>query len=118
MLTSLLSFNVGVELGQLLVLVLLIPALELLFRFAVAERMGTIILSALVAHTAWHWMIDRGNILRQYRFTWPVLTATFLASAVRWMIVIVILAAIIWLVWGVLRHRGERSQEEKTARAR
>ena len=59
LLTSLLSFNVGVELGQLLVLVLLVPALDLLFRYVVAERMGTIILSALVAHTAWHWMIER-----------------------------------------------------------
>src|ERR1051325_11514376 len=56
LLASLLSFNVGVELGQLLVLVLLIPLLEGLFRYAVAERMGTIILSALVAHTGWHWM--------------------------------------------------------------
>ena len=108
----------GVELGQLLMLLIFIPALELLFRFGVAERMGTIILSALVAHIAWHWMIDRGNVLRQYRFTWPVLTATFLASAVRWTMVGVILAAILWLVLGVLRHRVERSQEEKTARVR
>jgi HupE / UreJ protein len=118
LLTSLLSFNIGVELGQLLMLVIFIPALELLFRFGVAERMGTIILSALVAHIAWHWMIDRGTILRQYRFTWPVLTAAFLASAVRWTMVVVILAAIIWLVLGVLRHRVERGQQEKTARAR
>src|SRR5208283_3411662 len=62
MLASLLSFNVGVELGQLLVLALLIPALDLLFRYAVAERMGTIILSALVAHTAWHWMTERWTV--------------------------------------------------------
>jgi len=40
LLTSLLSFNVGVELGQILVLALLIPLLHLLFRFVVAERMG------------------------------------------------------------------------------
>ena len=51
LLTSLLSFNIGVELGQLLVLAVMIPALELLFRYVVAERMGTIIFSALVAHT-------------------------------------------------------------------
>ncbi len=38
--------------GSLLVLVLMIPLLEVLFRYVVAERMGTIILSALVAHTA------------------------------------------------------------------
>ena len=46
--TSLLSFNVGVELGQILVLAVSVPALALLFRRAVPERMGTIILSVLV----------------------------------------------------------------------
>jgi len=75
MLTSLLSFNVGVELGQLLVLVGLIPALDLLFEYVVAERMGTIVLSALVAHTGWHWMVDRWGVFRQFRIEWsaPVL---------------------------------------------
>src|SRR5437867_2686188 len=66
LLTSLFSFNVGVELGQLVVHAVLVPALELLFRYGVAERMGTIILSALVAHTGWHWMTDRYERLRQY----------------------------------------------------
>ena len=73
LLASLLCFNIGVELGQLLVLLLLIPMLDALFRFVVAERMGTIILSALVAHTAWHWMIERADRLRAYRFEWPPL---------------------------------------------
>jgi hypothetical protein len=59
LLTSLLSFNVGVELGQLLVLCLFVPALNLLYRHVVAERMGIIIVSAIVAHQAWHWMVDR-----------------------------------------------------------
>jgi len=67
LLTSLLCFNIGVELGQVMVLLLLIPLLDLLFRFVVAERMGTIILSAIVAHTGWHWMIERWEHLRQYR---------------------------------------------------
>lgn len=71
LLTSLLAFNLGVELGQLLVLVIMIPVLDTLFRFVVAERMGTIILSALVLHTAWHWMIERGERLLQYRIDWP-----------------------------------------------
>ena len=77
LLASLLAFNIGVELGQLLVLVLLIPALDLLFRYVVAERMGTIILSALVAHTAWHWMTERFGVLRQFRFEWPVIDPAF-----------------------------------------
>ena len=80
LLTSLLSFNVGVELGQLLVLILLIPFLEALFRFVVAERMGTIILSALVARTRWHWMLDRADRLRQFLLRWPALGVAQLVS--------------------------------------
>ncbi len=99
LLTSLLSFNLGVEMGQLLVLILLIPALEILFRFAVAERLGTIILSAIVAHTAWHWMTERFDRLRQFQFAWPALTATLMLSVVRWLMGAVIIAGLLWLVW-------------------
>lgn len=98
MLTSLLSFNIGVELGQLLVLILLIPLLQLFFRYAVAERMGTIILSAIVAHTAWHWMLDRGGVLRQFRFEWPALDAALLLTLLRWLMFFVIIGGILWLV--------------------
>jgi HupE/UreJ protein len=113
MLTSLLSFNVGVELGQLLVLVLLIPLLEVLFRYVVAERMGTIILSALVAHTGWHWMIDRGSTLSQFRFQWPSITATMLVALMRGLMVIVFFAGLLWLVFGVMKHRTRRVAEPK-----
>jgi hypothetical protein len=108
LLTSLLAFNVGIELGQLLVLLLLVPALELLFRFGVAERMGTIILSALVAHTAWHWLIERGAQLRQFRFEWPELNAALLAGTMRWLMVIVALAGVAWVVRTLLRQRAAR----------
>jgi len=104
LLTSLLSFNIGVELGQLLVLAVLVPALDLLFRYVVAERMGTIILSALVAHTAWHWMMERFDRLRQFRFEWPEINAAFLAGALRWLMLLVIVAALWWLGSGVLRR--------------
>jgi hypothetical protein len=57
-LTSLLAFNVGIELGQLLVLVLLVPALNLLFRY-VPERVGGIVIAVIVGHTAWHWLGER-----------------------------------------------------------
>jgi HupE/UreJ protein len=98
LLTSLLSFNVGVELGQLLVLVLLIPFLHVFFRFAVAERTGTIILSALVAHTGWHWMMERGERLRQFPFAWPLFTDAMLASVMRWLMVILIVGGLgAWL---------------------
>jgi hypothetical protein len=94
--TSLLSFNVGVEIGQLLVLAVLIPALQLTFRFIVAERMGTIILSAFVAHTAWHWTAERWERLRQFEA--PALNALALGTAVRWLMALVALSAILWVL--------------------
>jgi hypothetical protein len=118
LLTSLLSFNVGVELGQILVLVLMIPALELLFRFVVAERMGTIVLSALVAHTGWHWMTERADKLSKYRFEWPALTAAFLASSMRFLMVVVFLAGAVWLVSVLLRSRTQRGAESEAAETR
>ena len=96
LLTSLLSFNVGVELGQLFVLILAVPVLDLLFRYVVAERMGTIILSVIVGHTAWHWMGDRFDVLRQ--FPWPTITTAGLASALRWLMALVAISAALWLV--------------------
>ena len=65
--TSLAAFNVGVELGQLLVLAVAVPAARA-GHGARGEAAGarTIVLSALVAHTAWHWMTDRGAELLTY----------------------------------------------------
>ena len=106
LLTSLLSFNIGIELGQLLVLALLIPALELLFRFGVAERMGTIILSTFVAHTAWHWTTERWEQLRKFPFQWPEVNAAWLASAMRGLMVAMIIAALVWSVALFLKRRA------------
>jgi hypothetical protein len=111
MLTSLLSFNIGVELGQLLVLLIMIPVLDLLFRYVVPERMGIIILSALVAHTAWHWMTDRWGVLSKYRLQWPELTPALLASALRWLMLVVAIAGVMWWVRVVRRGRAQKSAE-------
>lgn len=102
--TSLLGFNIGVELGQLFVLVLTVPILNALFKYVVAERMGTILLSALVAHTAWHWMLDRFAVLRQFNFQWPAFDLSLLASVMQALTVILILAGALWLMLGLYRR--------------
>jgi hypothetical protein len=60
----------------------------------VAQRLGTIILSALVAHQAWHWMEDRFDALSQ--FPWPHITPDGIMSALRWATVLLVVAAIVW----------------------
>jgi hypothetical protein len=66
LLMSLLSFNLGVELGQLLVLLLLIPLLNVTFKYIVPERIGIIVISVIVGHSAWHWLAERYAALSLY----------------------------------------------------
>ncbi len=104
LLSSLLAFNIGVELGQLLILALLIPLLNLLFRFLVAERIGCILLSALLAHSAWHWMLDRGGQLGQFTFQYPIFDNLFYAALMRWAMLLIIVVGCFWLTYEVFRR--------------
>jgi hypothetical protein len=82
LLVSLFSFNVGIEIGQILVLMLMLPVLALLLRRVLVGRVGMIILSAIVAHVAWHWMIERGDVL--WKVEWPQLDGAGLTVLARW----------------------------------
>jgi hypothetical protein len=62
----------------------------------VRERLGTIVLSAFVAHTGWHWTVERWDALRQ--FGWPSMAWPTTTEAVRWAMLAVIAAAIAWLI--------------------
>jgi hypothetical protein len=101
LLTALFGFNLGVEIGQVAVLLVLVPALDLLFRYVLSERLGVILLSALVLHTAWHWMIERGAELT--KFPLPKLDAALLASAMRGLIAVLALALGVLIAQGLMR---------------
>ena len=96
LLTSLLSFNIGVELGQLLVIAVAVPVLGWLFRHMVAERVGTILLSALVAHSAWHWMTARASVLSAYDLRMPALEWALAVSVLRGLMLLLILGGVLW----------------------
>ena len=110
---SLLAFNIGIELGQFLVLLMFVGALVLLFRFVVDERIGTVVLSALVAHTGWHWTLERYGVLSRFRFEWPVLDAAFFVIVLRWLMLLVALAGVAWLIFGVLGRRDASTGSEE-----
>jgi hypothetical protein len=104
LLTSLLAFNVGVELGQLLVVLVAVPVLALLFRRVVNERMGTILLSALVAHSAWHWMVERGASLREYEWQLPTWDAALGVAAMRLAMLVLVVVGVAWMLRAVVRR--------------
>jgi hypothetical protein len=102
LLSSLFAFNIGVVLGELASLIVLVLAVELLFRYVLIEWLGIIILSVLATHTAWHWMVDRWGQLA--KFPLPSIDAAFLASAMRGMMAMLILAGLVSLVNGLLKR--------------
>ena len=102
LLVSLFSFNLGIEIGQGLVLAVMLPALALLRR-RVPGRVGVIILSALVAHTGWHWMIDRGDVL--WNTEWPRLNAESLTTLARWVAGLLLAVGIVHLARRALLSR-------------
>lgn len=112
--SALLAFNVGVELGQLLVIAIAIPVLTFLFRRVVAERVGTIILSVIIAHTAWHWMGERFADFRAHDVQAPVLDLALLASAMRWAMLLLIVAGAAWGIYEIGRRLAPERRGPKT----
>lgn len=93
---SLLAFNVGVELGQIAALLVCVPVLAVLFRYVVAERIGGILISAVVAHEAWHWMEERGTDFLAHDI--PAPTAEGWTWVIRAVIAAWVLGGGLWLV--------------------
>jgi len=99
---ALAAFNIGIELGQLLVLVVAVPLLTWLFTRVVPERTGAIIVSVLVAHTAWHWMTERFEAVRSYRFEWPALDLSLAVGGIRLLMGLLIVGGVAWGLSGIM----------------
>lgn len=92
--TSLVAFNIGVELGQIVALLVLVPVLAMLFRYVLAERVGGILISAVVAHQAWHWMEERGTDFLAHEL--PALSAGTWTWLLRGVIVLWLAGGAFW----------------------
>ena len=103
LLVSLLSFNIGIEIGQLAVLCVFVPALALLLRGRMAGPMGIIVLSAIIANVAWQWMMQRGEAL--WQTPWPQLTTPALLTLARWIIALSLAVAAAKLLTKYIERR-------------
>jgi len=109
--TSVISFALGVAVAELLVLTVLLPALTMLFRLAVSERVGVIVVSALVCHTAWHWMVARITFLTT--INWPL---SDLIEVTRWGTAVAFTAAVAVLLVGLGRSTWGRARRVRLMR--
>jgi HupE/UreJ protein len=93
---SLLAFNVGIEIGQILVLAAVLPLLAWLARRPLASRHASLVVSACVASIAGYWMVQRAETLALA--PWPV-GADFVMGAARVLSVVLILGGLAcWIV--------------------
>jgi hypothetical protein len=96
---ALAAFNVGVEVGQLAVLALAVPALAWALRAGLPERATVVVASAVVGHEAWHWMGERWAAVQAAPMSVPAFDAAFALAVVR-------LALVACLALGAARLLG------------
>jgi hypothetical protein len=107
--TSLLFFNLGIEIGQVAVLLLVVPLLRLLMREARRARYTLLLVSAFAGHEAWHWLVERAGDIDPATLPGP--DAALVFQAVVWLATLAFVLVLVWLVVGALgeRRRGIRS---------
>jgi putative flippase GtrA len=101
---SLLFFIIGIEVGQLVLLAVLLLVTAVLVRYIFVGQAGTYVLLGLIALIAWPWMLERGEILS--RTQWQT---TELRAVVPWIVGIVLVAAAFNPFVSWIRRIPERS---------
>jgi hypothetical protein len=66
--------------------------------------MGTILLSALIGHSAWHWMTDRGAVLGEYAWELPAWDLSLAIGALRAAMLGLIVIGVGWMMRGLVRR--------------
>ncbi|NDB70883.1 MAG: hypothetical protein EB015_23300 [Methylocystaceae bacterium] len=97
LLISLLAFNLGIELAQILFILAGLFCLKLLYARLESQRLGMILLSAIVGHAAIHWMMERGDILS--KFPLPNFDVVFAIGFMRALMVGLALALFLWVIF-------------------
>ena len=102
---ALVAYNLGLELGTLIILAIVFPAANLIFSSAAAERAGIIVSSILIGHAGWHWMTERLAIARLS--SWPVMDVNLLLTVVRWLLALTVVGGIAWFIAGLFKHKPD-----------
>ncbi|GAB1261264.1 HupE/UreJ family protein [Aurantivibrio plasticivorans] len=98
LISSLVAFNLGVELGQLVALAIVVVVMRCLLHFQGFRRYGVLLLSAFVVHEAWHWLTERFSQLLQYSVTWPSMDWVLLGQFIEWLILVIVGATLFWFM--------------------
>ena len=105
---ALAAYNVGLELGTLIILAIVVPAFNLLFTQTVPERGGIIVVSLLVGHAGWHWLTERIAVARLS--SWPAMDLQLLLVIVRGLLALAVAGGVVWFVAGLLKRKPDTDE--------
>jgi HupE / UreJ protein len=105
---ALAAYNVGLELGTLIILAIVMPAFNLLFTQVVAERAGIIVASVLIGHVGWHWMTERFTIANLSG--WPELDLQMMLTIVRWLLALTVVGGALWFLLGLVKRKPDATE--------
>jgi hypothetical protein len=100
---ALVAFNVGLELGTIIILAISLPALNLLFTSVVSERAGIIVASVLIGHAGWHWLTERFVVAQMS--SWPLVDLNLMLTVVRWLLALTVIGGLVWFLAGLFKRR-------------
>jgi hypothetical protein len=92
---SVLFFNLGVALGEVVSLALAFAALRWLVDRALGPSLAVLVLSAVLGHQGWHWMMDRSHELGH---ALGHATASELASVALWLLPALLAGGAAWFL--------------------
>jgi hypothetical protein len=107
---ALAAYNIGLELGTIIILAIALPAFNLLFALTLRERAATIVSSALIGHAGWHWMTERLAVAQLS--SWPAADLNLLLAIVRWLLALTVVGGAAWFIAGLLRKKPAMPEEE------
>ena len=107
---ALLAYNVGLELGTLIILAIFVPAANLLLSQPSVERAAVLVSSVLVGHAGWHWMTERLAVAQLS--SWPVMDLNLMLTIVRWLLALTVVGGFMWFVGGLLRRKPTVTDSE------
>jgi hypothetical protein len=93
---SAVSFNLGVALGDGVALVLAFVALGIVFTYVTGQRLGVVVLSVVLGHAAWHWMLDSGHGLEHAAS--GIVSTRSVAVVAWWMFLGLLAGGVAWFL--------------------
>ena len=114
LLVSLLAFNLGIELAQILFILVGLFCLRIFYARLEQQRAGMILLSAVIGHSALHWMMERGEILS--KFPLPTFDVVFAISFMRALMLCLALVLFLWVLFTPINRFLSRGSSRFTSR--